>query len=285
MNLEWYPAPAKLNLFLRVLGRRNDGYHLLQTVFRLIDHGDRVGIRTRTDGEIRRLSVVEGVPPESDLCLRAAALLRAHALASDRAPGRDLGADLALEKRLPIGGGLGGGSSDAATVLLALNRLWALGLSRAALQEVGLRLGADVPLFVFGETALGEGIGERLTAFPLPPAWYLVLAPQVTVSTREIFSDAALTRDSKPLKLLPFLPVPGGNDLEPVVLRRYPEVATHLDWLRKFGDARLTGSGACVFTEFETEAAAREVLSRVPGSMQGFVARGLDRHPLRDWAG
>ena len=184
-----------------------------------------------------------------------------------------------------MGGGLGGGSSDAASVLLVLNRLWDLNLPRAALAEVALGLGADVPLFVFGENALGEGVGERLQALALEPAWYLVLVPQVSVSTREIFAEPALTRNSKPLKIPPFLSGQGRNDLEPVVLAKYPEVAAHLAWLRQHRpDARVTGSGACVFAEFESESEARELCATLPESMQGFVAGGLERHPLHDWA-
>ena len=276
--MNWYPAPGKLNLFLHVLGRRADGHHLLQTVFRLIDRCDRVGIGLRSDGGIRRVADLPGVPPEADLCVRAARLLREHA-------GASRGCDLALEKVLPVGGGLGGGSSDAATVLLALNRLWEINLPRAQLLELGLRLGADVPVFVFGENALGEGIGERLTGLTLPPAWYLVLAPQVQVSTKEIFAEAALTRDTKRLTIPPFLPGQGRNDLEPVVSARHPEVAAHLEWLRRFGDARMTGSGSCVFAEFGSEAQALAIQSRLPETMRGFVARGLERHPLWDWAG
>lgn len=280
--VNWYPAPAKLNLFLHVLGRRSDGYHDLQTVFRLIERADEVGISARSDGVIRRTNEIPGVDAQSDLCLRAARALRESAVA--RAAGAAmLGADIALEKRLPIGGGLGGGSSDAATVLLALNRLWDLGLTRGELMALGLKLGADVPVFLFGTSALGEGVGERLAALRLPPAWYLVLTPQVSVSTKEIFSSVALTRDTKPLKIPPFLPGLGKNDLQPVATALYPEIAAHLDWLSQHGDARMTGSGACVFAEFGTEAEARAVEARLPGSMRGFVARGLDRHPLRDW--
>jgi len=276
--VNWYPAPGKLNLFLHVLGRREDGYHLLQTVFRLIERADRVGIATRADGEIRHAGGDARIRAEDDLCLRAARLLKDHA--------RDprLGADIALEKVLPIGGGLGGGSSDAATVLLVLNRLWDLRLSRAELQLLAVRLGADVPLFIFGESALGEGIGERLKRLPLAPAWYLVLVPQVSVSTKEIFSDAALTRDTKPLKIPPFFAGQGRNDLEAVVTARYPEVAAHLAWLRQNCPvARMTGSGACVFAEFAQEDEARALQSRLPDTMQGFVTRSLERHPLHDW--
>lgn len=272
--MNWFAAPGKLNLFLHVLGRRPDGYHLLQTVLRLIDRSDRVGIAVRADGEIRRHDPLPGVPAEEDLCVRAARLLQRHC-------GTRLGADLALEKVLPIGGGLGGGSSDAATTLLVLNRLWGAGLARADLQALGAQLGADVPFFVFGENALGEGVGERLTALALPPAWYLVLVPPVALSTKEIFSDNALTRNAKPLKIPPFFSGLGANDLEPVALRRSPEVAAHLAWLRQRSpQARMTGSGACVFAEFATEGAARAVLGELPGTMRGFVARGLERHPL-----
>ncbi len=282
--MQWYPAPAKLNLFLHVLGRRDDGYHLLQTVFRLIDRSDRVGIEVTRAGEIRRIDETPGVEPESDLCLRAARLLREAAIARLGPEAATLGVEIGLEKNLPIGGGLGGGSSDAATVLLVLNRLWGVGFAREELMALGLQLGADVPVFLFGESALGEGVGERLTPLSLAPAWYLVLVPQVSVSTKEIFSSGALTRDTKPLKMLPFLPLSGKNDLQVVATALYPAVAEHLEWLSKHGDARMTGSGACVFAEFATEARARAVEAMLQGGMRGFVARGLDRHPLHQWA-
>lgn len=281
--MKWYPAPAKLNLFLHVLGRRDDGYHLLQTVFRLIDRSDQVGISVTSNGVIRRIDQTPGVDHNTDLCLRAARMLRENALARAVSGAASLGADIGLEKRLPIGGGLGGGSSDAATVLLVLNRLWGLEFNRTELMALGLRLGADVPAFLFGTPALGEGVGERLAALSLPPAWYLVLTPQVSVSTKEIFSSVALTRDTKRLKLPPFLPGLGKNDLQPVVTALYPEVAAHLDWLSRHGDARMTGSGACVFAEFGTEAEARAVEARMPEGLRGFVARGLDQHPLGSW--
>ena len=269
MELTWYPAPGKLNLFLHVLGTRPDGYHELQTVFRLIERADRVGIAPRADGEIR----FDGPFGEDNLCVRAARLLQG----STRH-----GCDLALEKNLPVGGGLGGGSSDAATVLVVLNKLWGLNLARAKLMKIALRLGADVPFFVFGRNALGEGIGERLTALPLPAACYLVLTPQVSVSTKEIF-ESALTLRSKRIKIPPFLSGHGKNDLEAAVVSRYPDVRASLTWLRKHRpQARMTGSGACVFAEFETEAEARTLHGALPGGMQGFVARGLDRHPLYD---
>jgi 4-diphosphocytidyl-2-C-methyl-D-erythritol kinase len=281
----WFPAPGKLNLFLHVLGRRADGYHELQTVFRLIERADRVGIAPRGDGELRRADVLPGVLAEDDLCLRAARLLKHCALDRLGAAAGRLGADIALDKVLPLGGGLGGGSSDAATVLLVLNRLWDLNLSRSELLALAPRLGADVPVFVFGENALGEGIGERLTSLAVPPAWYLVLTPQLSVSTREIFADGALTRHTKPLKIPPFFSGIGHNDLEPVAARRYPEIAAHLAWLREHGaDARLTGSGACVFAEFGSEAEALALGAKLPRAMHGFVTRGLERHPLRDWS-
>ena len=272
--LEWFPAPGKLNLFLHVLGRRADGMHELQTVFRLIDRSDRVGIRVRADGEIRYSGVFEG----DNLCLQAARLLQS-------ATGTDKGADIGLEKHLPVGGGLGGGSSDAATTLLVLNRRWQCGLKRTELMHLGLNLGADVPAFLYGRSAFGEGVGERLRGLDLAPAWYLVLTPQVSVSTKEIFSDPALTRDTKPLRMSAFLSGQGRNDLEPIALRRYPEIAEHLAWLKKRGaQARMTGSGACVFAEFLQDGDAVALLRELPVAMRGFVARGLERHPLYDWA-
>jgi 4-diphosphocytidyl-2-C-methyl-D-erythritol kinase len=275
--MNWYPAPGKLNLFLHVLGRRADGYHLLQTAFRLIDRCDQVGIALREDGRILRHDPLPGVAPEEDLCVRAARLLR------ERCDTR-LGADLRVRKLLPVGGGLGGGSSDAATTLIVLNRLWDAGLPRGELQALAARLGADVPFFVFGENALGEGIGERLAPLPLPAAWYLVLVPPVALSTQEVFSDNALTRNAKELKIPPFFSGMGNNDLEPVALRLRPEIAVHLAWLReRRPQARMTGSGACVFAEFATEAEARAVLGELPATMSGFAAQGLPQHPLRGY--
>mgnify|MGYP001080205620 CR=1 FL=1 len=271
-----FPAPAKLNLFLHVVGRRADGYHLLQSVFRFVDFGDTVHIEARADGRIVRAADLPGVTEDADLTLRAARLLQPLA-----APGA--GATLRVEKRLPLGGGLGGGSSDAATVLLALNRLWNLNLSRERLRALGLQLGADVPVFVFGETAFAEGIGEILSPVAAPPAWYVVLVPPVAVSTPAIFSAPELTRDTPLIKMPGFSAGMGRNDLQPVVLARHPEVAACLNWLAAFGDARMTGSGACVFAAFDSEAAARAVYARMPAEMQGFVARGLDVHPLRTY--
>ncbi len=270
-----YPAPAKLNLTLRVTGRRADGYHLLQTVFRFIDYGDTLRFALREDGLISRGNDVYGVPETGDLTLRAARLLQTAGAVR-------LGATIALDKRLPVGGGLGGGSSDAGTTLIALNRLWGLHWPRVRLQELALNLGADVPVFVFGESALGEGIGEKLTALTLPPAWYLVLIPGVSVATARVFQDPDLIRDSIPTKIPPFSVAAASNDLEPVVCRLYPQVAQHLAWLRQFGNARMTGSGACVFAEFTGEAAARAVMDQLPATMRGVVAQGLARHPLRE---
>ncbi|HEX9396397.1 MAG TPA: 4-(cytidine 5'-diphospho)-2-C-methyl-D-erythritol kinase [Burkholderiales bacterium] len=273
MEITFYLAPAKLNLFLHVLGRRADGYHELQTVFRLIDRADRVGVAVRDDGEIR----FSGLFADDNLCVRAAKLLQ-------KKTSTRKGCEIALEKNLPIGGGLGGGSSDAATVLLALNRLWGLDLRRQELQEIGLELGADVPFFLFGRNALGEGVGERLQALVLPPAWYFVLTPQVSVSTRETFAHA-LTSEGKRLKIPPFFPGLGKNDLEPVVTGRYPEVAAYLAWLKgRCPQARMTGSGAGVFAEVQTESEARALEVQLPETMRGFVAKGLEQHPLHDWA-
>ena len=268
-----YPAPAKLNLFLHVVGRRADGYHLLQSVFRLIDRADTVHLELRDDGRVVREGDLPGVPEDSDLTVRAARLLQARAPAG-------AGVNIRLDKILPLGGGLGGGSSDAATVLLALNHLWQVNLSRTTLQTLALELGADVPVFVFGQTAFAEGVGDILQPIEVPPAWYVVLTPPVQVPTAAIFAAPELTRDTPALKIAPFSAGAGRNDLQPVVVRRYPEVARHLEWLGRFGEARMTGSGACVFASFETEDAARNVLRQLPETMRGFVAQGLDRHPL-----
>lgn len=272
-----FPAPGKLNLMLRVVGRRADGHHLLQTVFRFIDYGDTLRFRVREDGVIARVNDVAGIPADDDLALRAARLLK-------QASGTRLGADITLEKRLPLGGGLGGGSSDAATTLLALNHLWRTGLVRERLLALALELGADVPVFVFGENAFAEGIGERLTPLALPPAWYLVLTPPVAVPTARIFAHPELKRDSKPIKMQRFSVEQAGNDLEPIVCREYPEVARQLAWLRQAASAWVTGSGAGVFASFPTESAARRVWTQAPAGMRGFISQGLARHPLRDLA-
>ena len=273
-----YPAPAKLNLFLHVVGRREDGYHLLQSVFTLIDRQDTIRLRVRDDGVIARVNEVDSVPEADDLCVRAARLLQEHS-------GTSLGADIELDKRIPMGGGLGGGSSDAATVLRALDRLWNLGLGTEVLGVLGQRLGADVPFFVFGRTAWVEGIGERLRAFDLPPRWYVVLVPPVHVPTPLVFGAPELTRNTEPLKMEDFsardLPGATHNDLEAVVVGRFPVVGEHLEWLRgKSSAARLTGSGGCVFAGFDQREQAERVLRELPASMEGFVAQGIEKHPL-----
>lgn len=270
-----YPAPAKLNLFLHVVGQRADGYHEIQTVFRFLDACDELTILPRNDRIIRRTNTIEGLDADNDLCIRAARLLR------DRT-GCDRGADITLDKRLPMGGGLGGGSSDAATVLIVLNRLWGTNLERASLAKIALELGADVPVFVCGQSAFAEGIGERLIAIDLPPAWYVVLVPPVTVPTATIFRDSELTRNTNRIKIPAFFAGGVRNDLEPVVCRLFPEVRDHLEWLRRFGPARITGSGACVYAAFDQEERAREVLAASAPKMRGFVAQGLDHHPLHE---
>lgn len=270
-HLDW-PAPAKLNLFLHVIGRRADGYHLLQTAFRFLDHGDSLRFSPRADSQIVLRTPIVGVPPETDLTVRAARRLQ-------QAAGIHAGVDIELIKRLPMGGGLGGGSSDAATVLLALNRLWHAGLSNQELQNLGLSLGADVPIFIHGHSAFAEGVGERFSNITLAPAWYLVLIPPVSVPTAEIFRAPDLHRDTPALSCNDWQAGMGGNDLEPIACRLYPEVAQHLDYLRQFGTARMSGSGACVFVEFSHAAAAQAAHANLPAEMQGFVAAGLDRNP------
>jgi 4-diphosphocytidyl-2-C-methyl-D-erythritol kinase len=268
-----WPAPAKINLFLHVIGRRADGYHLLQTVFRFLDYGDAIRCEPRSDGRILLANPLPGVPPQADLTVRAAEALRS-------ATGATAGVTLHVEKRLPMGGGLGGGSSDAATTLMALNRLWHTGLDSLELQRIGLALGADVPVFVHGRTVFAEGVGEHFTDVVLSAAWYLVLVPGVAVPTQEIFRSPDLRRDTAPIAAADWLPGYGHNDLEPVACTLYPEVARHLEWLRQHGDARMSGSGACCFVEFDQELAAQAALAALPADMHGFVAAGLDRHPL-----
>jgi 4-diphosphocytidyl-2-C-methyl-D-erythritol kinase len=263
---------------LRVVGRRDDGYHLLQTVFQFLDFGDAIQIVVRPDGALRAHYALPGVPPERDLLLRAAHRLQ-------QATGCRQGADIGLIKRIPMGGGLGGGSSDAATVLVALNALWGTGLSREHLAAMGLGLGADVPVFVHGEAAWAEGIGERLTTVRLPESWYLVLVPRVTVPTATIFAAPELTRNSPRITIANFLAGQIGNDCEPVVRRRYPEVATVLDWLGQFADARLTGTGSCVFAAFAEAEQAQAVAARVPQGWKVLLARGCNRSPLLSSSG
>ncbi len=272
---EW-AAPAKINLFLHVTGRRADGYHLLQTVFRFLDHGDRIRYEPRRDGRIVLATPLPGVPPESNLAVRAAEALRAAAGATAKTSG----VTLHLEKRLPLGGGLGGGSSDAATTLIALDHLWHTSLGVRQLQRIGLALGADVPVFIHGHTAFAEGVGEQFTDVAPPPAWYLVLVPPVAVPTAQIFAAANLRRDTPAIAAADWRPGFGRNDLQPVACALYPEVARHLDWLRQWGDARLSGSGACCFVAFASQATAQAACAALPPGMHGFVAQGVDRHPL-----
>jgi 4-diphosphocytidyl-2-C-methyl-D-erythritol kinase len=261
------PAPAKLNLMLHILGRRADGYHELQTVFQFLDFGDELDFAVREDGIIQLHSDLHDVPHDSNLIVKAARQLQ-------QLSGCTLGADIWLRKVLPMGGGIGGGSSDAATTLLALNHLWRLGCSEDTLAELGLKLGADVPVFVRGHAAFAEGVGEKLT--PVEPAepWYLVLVPQVSVSTAEIFSDPLLTRDSAPIKVRPVLEGNSRNDCQPVVERRYPEVRNALNLLGKFTEARLTGTGSCVFGAFPSKAEADRVSHLLTETLTGFVAKG-----------
>jgi len=270
-------APAKLNLFLHVVGRRPDGYHLLQTLFRFVDLNDTLHLTLRKDGAVRRLNALDMVPEEQDLCVRAARLLQ-------RETGCALGVDIMVDKHIPMGGGLGGGSSDAATTLLALNRLWGLNLGRERLMQIGLQLGADVPVFVFGENAFAEGVGEKLQAYAVEDAWYVVLIPPVQVPTAEIFGHPDLTRDTISLRIRALPTAQLHNDLQSVVCKLYPPVAEHLDWLQQFAPAMMTGSGACVFAAFPGEGEARAVLAQMPPGMHGVVARGLQRHPMHDWA-
>lgn len=273
--LQAFPAPAKINLFLHITGRRSDGYHLLQSVFRFLDYGDTIHIETRSDDIVRRTSEIKDVAEEQDLAIRAARLLQT-------ATGCRQGANIHVEKRIPMGGGLGGGSSDAATVMLALNRLWDLGLTRRQLMELGLQLGADVPVFIFGESAWAEGIGEQLQPITLGSACYAVLTPSVHVSTPAIFASRELTRDTIPARIAAFSKGFGHNDLEPVVCRMHPEVASCLSWLKQYGDARMSGSGASVFVELPSMEAAESVVAERPSGVRGFAARGLDFHPLRE---
>ena len=274
-----YSAPAKLNLFLHVTGRRSDGYHLLQTVFRLLDFSDQLQFNIRQDGVIKLHKPIADVPEEKDLCVRAAKLLQHES-------GTKNGVEIFLTKRIPLGGGLGGGSSDAATTLLALNRLWNLDFKKNRLIKLGLQLGADVPVFIFGENAFAEGIGEKLVPITLPPAWYLVLIPPLHVSTAEIFSSKELTRNTIPIRIPPFSIRQGHNDLETIVRKKYPGIAKYLEWLKQLKNTTIvamSGSGACVFAEFETESAAREAFAQTPAGMDSFVARGLDHHPMRSY--
>jgi 4-diphosphocytidyl-2-C-methyl-D-erythritol kinase len=281
MSAGFWPAPAKLNLFLHVIGRRADGYHELETLFQLIDLADELGIRVRRDGVIERRGGPDGLPADEDLVVRAARLLRARA--GDPA----LGAEIELVKRIPVGGGLGGGSSDAATALVALNLLWGLGLDAGRLAALGLELGADVPLFVHGVNAVARGVGERLEPVALPPRAFAIVFPGTPVSTAEAFQAPELTRNSRaitipgsPLPSGPGAELPGRNDLEPVVAARHPAVRAALEWLGARGAARMTGSGASVFAAYADRREAQAALVGLPAGWTGFVAEGLHRSPL-----
>ena len=268
-----WPAPGKLNLFLRIVGRRHDGYHLLQTVFQFIDRADDLSFAPRGDGLIRAVHSLPGVPPEADLTVRAARLLK-------EVTGTPLGADIRLVKRLPMGGGVGGGSSNAATTLVALNRLWDTGLDLARLADLGLRLGADVPVFVHGQAAWAEGVGEVLRPIELDEPWYLVLVPPVHVATATVFAQPELTANSPAATITDFRKGLLGNDCEAVVRCCYPPVAEALDWLGQFAPVRLTGTGGCVFATFERLAHAQRVLAQRAKGWVGFVTRGLNHSPL-----
>ena len=269
----WF-APAKLNLFLHILGRRSDGYHQLQTLFQLLDKGDTLQFESLSGGELQ-LEVSSNttghrLPVENNLILKAARLLRTHAGTPT------LGARISVDKHIPMGGGLGGGSSNAATTLIALNRYWQLNLSQTELKALGLQLGSDVPLFIDGKSAWGEGVGEELQAVTLPPRWFLVATPDCAVSTAEIFNHENLTRNSPAIKMADFLAGGARNDCEPITCNLYPEVEQALTWLTQFGQARMTGTGASVFADFTVETKANAALSQLPARWQGFVARGLN---------
>lgn len=272
--MQRWPAPAKINLFLHVTGQQPDGYHRLQTVYQFLDLCDWLDFERRDDGIIERGTELPGVPAEEDLVTRAARILQTHT-------GTTLGVRIAVEKRLPMGGGIGGGSSDAATTLVALNDLWGLHLSAAALAELGLKLGADVPVFLFGHSAFAEGVGEILTPVEPTQSWYVLVHPNCSVSTASVFHDAELTRNTPPITIRGFFAGAGHNDCEPVVRRRYPDVGAALDWLRaRVAGARMTGTGACVFAPCGSEGEARQLCGQVPAQWKGYVARGLNRSPL-----
>ena len=287
-DFEAFLAPAKINLFLHIVGQRSDGYHLLQTVFRLLDYYDTIHIKTNNSGIIKRVNDVPGVPEAQDLSVRAARLLQEHTHCK-------MGAEIMVDKKIPMGGGLGGGSSDAATVLLALNQRWQLNLPREELLQLGLQLGADVPFFIYGSNAWAEGVGEQLQALTLPESYYVILTPNVHVSTAQIFANKQLTKDSIPKTIADFsgavqlstenslgknLHDEFKNDLESVVCSIYPEVKENLDWLKQFGCARMTGSGASVFLEVADAETANKIYEQKPSKFLGFIAKGLNQHPL-----
>ncbi len=284
-NFQSFLAPAKINLFLHITGRRADGYHTLQSVFQLLDYYDTIYLKPTKTGEIKRLNEINNVPASQDLCALAASALQ-------QATGCKLGVEYSIEKHIPMGGGLGGGSSDAATMLLALNHAWQLNLSREQLMQIGLTLGADVPVFVFGQNAWAEGVGEQLTKIEIPPQYYVILTPPVHVSTAQVFASSRLTRDTKPLKIADFSRAQNlgahsnsfRNDLEAVVCEEFPAVASALQWLSQFGSARMSGSGASVFVAVNSQQQADAILAQKPANVAGFVAKGLNKHPLFELA-
>lgn len=268
-----WPAPAKLNLFLHIIGRRQDGYHLLQTVFQFLDFCDVIDFSIRNDSDLIRHSNYQDIPVESDLVMRAASVLQRETRCR-------LGAEITVKKRLPMGGGLGGGSSNAATVLVALNRLWSLGLPLARLSTIGLKLGADVPVFIHGRAAWAEGVGEELSSIEPAENWYLVINPCCHVSTAEIFNAPDLTRNTPAITIRDFLKTGGHNDCEAVVRKQYPEVDAAMNWLAQHGKARLTGTGACIYAGFNSREQANRIYQQLPVNWQGFVARGVNQSPL-----
>ena len=276
--MQTWPAPAKLNLFLHITGQRDDGYHLLQSVFQFVDHSDRLSFEIRDDAQIHRATEIAGVDEASDLTVRAATLLQQAASIKQ-------GVNIYIEKNLPMGGGVGGGSSDAATTLVALNHLWSAGLSLDQLAQLGLQLGADVPVFVKGQAAFAEGVGEQLQVIELAEPWFLVVKPPVHVSTAEIFSDPQLTRNSPAIKICDLRAGAISLDelsnvCQPVAIRHYPEIAEVIATLKQYGQARMTGTGACVFVDFETQAQARQAQQALPGHWAAFVARAMNTSPL-----
>lgn len=270
----FWPAPAKLNLFLHITGRRDDGYHLLQSVFQMLEYGDELSFDITNDGKISRLTDIPGVAEADDLIVRAAKLLQ-------QTTGTALGANIQIKKVLPMGGGLGGGSSDAATVLVVLNQLWKTGLNLQQLADLGLTLGADVPVFVHGVTAFVEGVGEQVLAIDMPEKWFLVIHPQINVSTAKIFTDSGLTRDCAAIRICDLSGVQITNVCEPIACKHYPEIAEAIAWLSGYNrSARMTGTGACVFTEFDSQQQAEDLLQRLPEKWRGFVAKGVNQSPL-----
>lgn len=282
-TLHYCPAPAKLNLFLHVTGRRADGYHLLQTVFQLIDLGDVLHYTLRNDDRIQRLTTIKDIPEEDDLIIRAARLLQEEIF---QRTGKKPGVDIAIEKNLPTGGGLGGGSSDAATTLMALNHLWKCDLDRQALMKIGLQLGADIPFFIFGQNAFAEGVGEILTPINGLEGWFVIIDPNISVPTHKIFASKELTRNTEKIKISDFPSyftknsVLGKNDLQFVAEKLYPPISEAIKWLSNYANAKMTGSGACIFAHFNNEADADTVIKNIPKKWKGWKAKGLKNHPL-----